>query len=599
MLSVSNQCKNEFIEGQTRRWPLFIRATIKRKNNVVINLTEDDFAASSENYISEDYDGTSFPLGVVFSKTLHLDLITNKLDRLPQNKEYYKGCEISLQVLVYLNDTHESSQTENGHETIEYGTYIIADIQRKKNRISITACDRTALLDKAYAPSGELTEADNVFFQIVENCNVPIDSSWATAFDSVEYLPVLDIHNLAACGYTCREIVGAIAMLLSGNARMSYDGKLHLMRYDSYAFNKKAEAMVESENYNVDLADYDFGILHTRCMLDYTLDDTGFSCDWLRTNVTDVDGVTYTYTSAGSNTTEGTKGLVLTNLLFNNGDVAQRCLNQMDALMFKQDSELGLSTSYYTDCSATITISGNPLYEILDPICIFGPGGSDYRIAILTSVRTVFTGATILEANITNGLVDENTAPVSSISDQEAKSLIEKAFSQCELTENKVTEIADDATDTEYPSAAAVLKAIPKTAAQSFARCTIAFAERAASTTEKDLLAAEAISNALINMNANSGAAKVQKSGLYMITTRFVRSDANNVACNASLYDYTNENTLLTLGPIPVASSRSALTQTVLVYLNKGDQIAFRVITGSGTATITSASAAYLYYLGA
>lgn len=115
---------------------------------------------------------------------------------------------------------------------------------------------------------------------------------------------------------------------------------------------------------------------------------------------------------------------------------------------------------------------------------------------------------------------------------------------------------------------------------------------------ELDLTAQAATSNTYISMNKGGGAINIKVAGIYMISTRLLRSDGNAVGCSATLYDYNAAAPLMTLGSIPCSGEYGSLTQNAIFKFSAGDKLAIRVKTASGTATITSASAIYISYLG-
>lgn len=133
----------------------------------------------------------------------------------------------------------------------------------------------------------------------------------------------------------------------------------------------------------------------------------------------------------------------------------------------------------------------------------------------------------------------------------------------------------------------------------SLSRFTVSLNERTANANkELDLTSQAAINNDLISMNKDGGAIRIKTAGVYMINTRLLRSDGNAVGCSATLYDYKAAAPLMTLGSIPCSGEYGSLTQNAIFKCSVGDELAIRVKTASGTATVTSASAIYIAYLG-
>lgn len=112
-------------------------------------------------------------------------------------------------------------------EHVKLGTFIIDEPGRPYSQLTLQASDRMILLDEPFSAVVRTFPATNaqVLTAISVHCNVPLATSISgilNASYSVTTRPTEDI--------TCRDIVGMIALMAAGFARMTRDGELEIVQ---------------------------------------------------------------------------------------------------------------------------------------------------------------------------------------------------------------------------------------------------------------------------------------------------------------------------------------------------------------------------------
>jgi len=113
--------------------------------------------------------------------------------------------------------------------TIEYvllGTFIIDDPGRPYSTVQLGASDRLILLDEPFADVSITFPATNlqILQAIALHCNVPLASS-ISGIDNASY----SVSARPADDLSCRDVVGMIAMMAAGFARMSRIGEMAII----------------------------------------------------------------------------------------------------------------------------------------------------------------------------------------------------------------------------------------------------------------------------------------------------------------------------------------------------------------------------------
>lgn len=225
---------NEFKELMKTRTDFKENAQIMFVDGSTLNLSEDDFSMSN-NGVVDSAGANSIPLGCAICRNIQIELL-NDDDHL---KEYdFYGAKIRLYLTFELSETTEK---------IEYGTYTVITPETYGTTVLVTAVDDMYKADKAYTTALPFpATAANVLADACTICGITLGS---TSFLHSDYV----IQDKPSDKYTYRQIIGYIAMIACGNARIDRTGHLQIM---TYSFNwTNAHKLTEWSNLTVDTSD--------------------------------------------------------------------------------------------------------------------------------------------------------------------------------------------------------------------------------------------------------------------------------------------------------------------------------------------------------
>ncbi len=208
MINVSNEFKNLMNE----RTDFMEKAEVTLSDGTVLNFDENDFTLSN-NYYAEGAEANSIPLGVAICRTIQIELM-NDDDHL---KSYdFFGAKIRLYLTFELSSTTEM---------VEIGKFTVITPETYGETVILTASDDMYRADKAY--STKLTfpqSAGAVLRDICSTCDISLRSSDFLNNDFV-------IQSQPSPQLTYRQVIGYIAMIAVGNARIDRQGYLNILTY--------------------------------------------------------------------------------------------------------------------------------------------------------------------------------------------------------------------------------------------------------------------------------------------------------------------------------------------------------------------------------
>lgn len=230
MINVTNELK----ELMKTRTDFKENAQITFADGSTLNLSEDDFSMSN-NGVVDSAGANSIPLGCAICRNIQIELL-NDDDHL---KEYdFYGAKIRLYLTFELSETTEK---------IEYGTYTVITPETYGTTVLVTAVDDMYKADKAYTTALPFpATAANVLADACTICGITLGS---TSFLHSDYV----IQEKPSDKYTYRQIIGYIAMVACGNARIDRTGHLQVMTYSFDWTN--AHKLTEWSNLTVDTSD--------------------------------------------------------------------------------------------------------------------------------------------------------------------------------------------------------------------------------------------------------------------------------------------------------------------------------------------------------
>lgn len=347
MINVSNEFKKLMEERQDFK----CNAEVILANGTVLTLGEDDFSIDN-NSLVDSAGANTIPLGVALSRNVQLEIM-NDDDHL-SNYDFF-GAKIRLYLTFELSSTTEK---------IEYGTFTVTQPETYGNVVTIVGHDDMYKADKSYSTSLTFpATAKSVLIDSCDTCGILIGDSNFLHND-------FQIPTMPSSEYTHRQIIGFIAMIACGNARIDRTGHLQIMTYD---FN------------------YDSGNAH---------DLTDYNTLTNDTNDVQVTGVQMTRTVKKTVTDEDGNE--------NEEDVEETVKVGADSYILSLENPLVKGheetlVSWVYDKFKTVTFRGftmdyisYPIAEFMDKIKVTDWKGKSFY-SVLTDVNFVFFGYTTLQ----------------------------------------------------------------------------------------------------------------------------------------------------------------------------------------------------------
>ena len=210
MINVSN----EFGQLMQTRTDFKENAEITFANGTVLELKEKDFSISN-NSVVDASDTNGIPLGVAVCRSIEIELM-NDDDR-------FSGYDFFGAVIrLYL--TFELSETV---EKIEYGKFTVLTPETYGTTVIITALDDMHKADKEY--STKLIFPSTIGTMFRDACNILNIPQGTTTFLNDDF-----VVNEKPTDITFREVIGYIAMIAGGNARIDTTGRLKIITYNFF-----------------------------------------------------------------------------------------------------------------------------------------------------------------------------------------------------------------------------------------------------------------------------------------------------------------------------------------------------------------------------
>lgn len=209
----------------------FTYAQVTFPDGNVITLDSSNFTVSG-NSIMDGADNSDFPLGVAVLKRVQLQILNDE----EQYKDYsFVGSKIRLYIEFELSSTIER---------IEKGTYTVISPETYGETIIITAYDDMYKTDKDYTTKLTFPQtAGATLRDICSTCDITLGS---TSFLHNNFI----IQKKPTGKF--REVIGYIAMIACGNARIDTRNRLQIISYDldwGYAVNVGENLLLDTKSY--------------------------------------------------------------------------------------------------------------------------------------------------------------------------------------------------------------------------------------------------------------------------------------------------------------------------------------------------------------
>lgn len=253
MINVSD----EFKQLMTERQDFKCNAEVTLANGTVLPLGEDDFSIDN-NSLVDSAGANTIPLGVALSRNVQLEIMND--DEHLSDYDFF-GAKIRLYLTFELSSTTEK---------IEYGTFTVTQPETYGNVVTIVGHDDMYKADKTYSTTLTFpATAKSVLIDSCDTCSILIGNSNFLHND-------FQIPTMPSSEYTHRQIIGFIAMIACGNARIDRTGHLQIMTYD---FNYNSGNVHDLTDYNTltnDTNDVQItGVQMTKTVTKTTTDEDG------------------------------------------------------------------------------------------------------------------------------------------------------------------------------------------------------------------------------------------------------------------------------------------------------------------------------------
>ena len=239
-------------------------------NGTALPLGEDDFSIDN-NSLVDAAGANTIPLGVALSRNVQLEIM-NDDDHL-SNYDFF-GAKIRLYLTFELSETTEK---------IEYGTFTVTQPETYGSVVTIVGYDDMYKADKAYSTALTFpATAKSVLIDSCDTCGILIGDSNFLHND-------FQIPTMPSSEYTHRQIIGFIAMIACGNARIDRTGRLQIMTYDFDYDSEDIHKLVDYNKLTSDTNDVQVtGVRMTQKVT--TTDDDGNTSDTEKTVQVGKDG---------------------------------------------------------------------------------------------------------------------------------------------------------------------------------------------------------------------------------------------------------------------------------------------------------------------
>lgn len=285
MINVTNQLKTESLLNSN----YYVTANAMLRDGTTLNLEKEDFYLDG-NGIVDSSDSGDFPIGVAIEKTATLALV-NDDDRFSDYN--FAGAQFTLFLNLKLSDRLE---------TIRRGTFIVSKKPATSDEINLTLLDYMSKAEADYktnlvfpCSAGEVLEDACQQTEIVLG-----DATFKNADYQVQNKP----ENT-----TFRAVIGMVAALAGGNARIDENDNLRIITFNDGADTITLETVPWYDVNGSTILDVGSNEIET------VLERKGFNLNAIRNLTYDVDDVVVTGVKYTDNETEykyGTDGYVIT-----------------------------------------------------------------------------------------------------------------------------------------------------------------------------------------------------------------------------------------------------------------------------------------------
>lgn len=357
MINVTNQLKTESLLNSN----YYVTANAVLRDGTILSLGKEDFYLDG-NGIVDSSDSGDFPIGVAIEKTATLALVNDDGRFSDYN---FAGAQFTLFLNLQLSDRLE---------TIRRGTFIVSKKPATSDEINLTLLD--------YMSKAETDYNTNLIFpcsvrEVLEDaCQQTGIVLGDAVFKNADYQVQKKPENT-----TFRAVIGMVAALAGGNARIDENDNLRIITFDDGADTITLETVPWYDINGNTILDIDSNEIET------ILERKGFKPNFINNLTYDVDDVVVTGVKYVNNETEykyGTDGYVITidnKLLTGNEQVGVDLIGKelvgMRLRPFSCDS-IAIGYATFGDRITFSDIKGNIYYSYLTDVDFAFSGSTSF-----------------------------------------------------------------------------------------------------------------------------------------------------------------------------------------------------------------------------
>ncbi|MBQ0074500.1 MAG: tail fiber domain-containing protein [Prevotella sp.] len=395
------------------------RAVFTLADGTVLELGDHDFTVRN-NTLVDSADANGIPLGAAICRSVQLE-IQNFNDE--YSKYDFYGARLHV-YCVFENDSIVDEFTE--------GLFTVLQPETEGTTITITALDDMYKADIDYKPLWFHTPC--TLYQLLQNvCDFAGILLATSSFYNSDFVIEGDINNK-----TCREMIGLIAMLAVGNARISRTGQLEIISYTNdyfdFAPEKDGGSFKYTDGANLDGGSFSFTDGDNEDCGDFEYRDINYHIldSWKNLRV-ETDDVVITGVRMGS-AFMGYQGYILelTNPL------AEKHYN--DAV-FDHLAPILVGARFRPFTGDSVAY---PLAEFMDRVLIVDRKGNTYK-SFLTNINFVYNGFTTF-SNSAEPALRNALKPISNYTKvlQDTKAIVEEERTMRQLAEQRLQNEIND-----------------------------------------------------------------------------------------------------------------------------------------------------------
>lgn len=357
MINVTNQLKTESLLNSN----YYVTANAVLRDGTILNLEKEDFYLDG-NGIVDSSDSGDFPVGVAIEKTATLALV-NDDDRFSDYN--FAGAQLTLFLNLQLSDRLE---------TIRRGTFIVSKKPATSDEINLTLLDYMSKAETGY--NTNLVFPCSVREVLEDACQQTGIVLGDATFKNADYQVQKKPENT-----TFRAVIGMVAALAGGNARIDENDNLRIITFDDGVDTITLETIPWYDINGNTILDIDSNEIET------ILERKGFKPNFINNLTYDVDDVVVTGVKYVNNETEykyGTDGYVITidnKLLTGNEQVGVDLIGKelvgMRLRPFSCDS-IAVGYATFGDRITFSDIKGNIYYSYLTDVDFAFSGSTSF-----------------------------------------------------------------------------------------------------------------------------------------------------------------------------------------------------------------------------